>query len=58
MQRPVIYFQFTARDTNTVGRYRGEFFINNDEGKLILPIREDLYINVQDSFTSTDPCCV
>jgi hypothetical protein len=53
-----IYFQFTARDTNTVGRYRGEFFINNDEGKLILPIREDLYINVQDSFTSTDPCCV
>ena len=53
-----IYFQFTQRDTNTVGRYKGEFFLNNDEGKLILPIREDLYINIQDSFTSTDPCCV
>jgi hypothetical protein len=53
-----IYFKFSARDTNTVGRYRGEFFISNDEGKLILPIRDSLFINVQDSFSSTDPCCV
>jgi hypothetical protein len=52
-----IYFQFTERDTKTVGRYIGEFLIKNDEGNLILPLREEIYINVQDSFSSTEPCC-
>jgi hypothetical protein len=52
-----IYYQFTSRDSNTVGRYQGQFLIKNDEGNLILPIREDLYINVQDSFISESPCC-
>ena len=52
-----IYYKFTARDTNTPGRYTGEFMIRTDEGNLILPIREELYINVQDSFISTNPCC-
>lgn len=52
-----IYFKFTQRDTNTVGRYQGQFLIKNDEGNLILPLREELYINIQDSFISTDPCC-
>jgi len=52
-----VYFKFTERDTNTVGRYQGQFLIKNDEGNLILPLREELYINVQDSFIATDPCC-
>ena len=52
-----IYFQFTERDTNTPGRYLGQFIIKNDEGNLILPIREELYINVQESFISNTPCC-
>jgi hypothetical protein len=52
-----IYFKFTARDTNTVGRYQGQFLIRNDEGNLILPIREELYINIQDSFISETACC-
>jgi len=52
-----IYFKFTTRDTNTVGRYEGQFLIKNDEGNLILPIREQLYINVQDSFISETACC-
>ena len=52
-----IYFKFTARDTNTTGRYQGQFLIKNDEGNLILPIREELYINVQDSFISETACC-
>jgi hypothetical protein len=52
-----IYFQFTARDTNTPGRYQGQFLIKNDEGNLILPIREDLYVNIQESFISESPCC-
>jgi len=52
-----IYYQFTARDTNQVGRYQGQFLLKNDEGNLILPLREELYVNVQDSFISTEPCC-
>ena len=52
-----IYFQFTQRDTNTVGRYQGQFLIKNDDGNLILPIREELYINIQDSFISETACC-
>jgi hypothetical protein len=52
-----IYFKFTARDTNTPGRYQGQFLIKNDEGNLIVPIREELYINIQDSFISETACC-
>ena len=52
-----IYFKFTSRDTNTPGRYEGQFLIKNDEGTLILPIREELYINVQPSFISETACC-
>lgn len=52
-----VYFRFTSRDTNTVGRYQGQFLIKNEEGNLILPIREELYINVQDSFISETACC-
>ena len=52
-----IYFKFTARDTDTIGRYQGQFLIKNDEGNLILPIRENLYINIQDSFISETACC-
>jgi hypothetical protein len=40
-----------------VGRYQGQFLIKNVEGNLILPIREELYINVQDSFISEQACC-
>jgi hypothetical protein len=52
-----IYFKFTERDTNTPGRYQGQFLIKNDEGNLILPIREELFINIQDSFISETACC-
>ncbi len=52
-----VYFQFTSRDTNTPGRYQGQFLIRNDEGNLILPIREELYINIQESFISETACC-
>jgi hypothetical protein len=64
-----LYYQFTNRDTNTVGRYEGQFMLRSDDGVLILPIREKLYINVQESFIADDlpyqncyvsefPCCV
>ena len=52
-----IYFKFSSYDTDTVGRFQGQFLIKNDEGNLILPIREELYINIQDSFISEQACC-
>jgi hypothetical protein len=52
-----IYFKFTSRDTDTPGRYQGQFLIKNDEGNLILPLREELYINIQESFISETACC-
>lgn len=41
-------YQFTERDTNKVGRYVGQFTIEflDGTGTLIVPIREQLYINV------------
>lgn len=52
-----VYFRFTSRDTNTVGQYVGQFLIKNDDGNLILPLRDELYIYVQDSFIAESPCC-
>jgi hypothetical protein len=56
-QEYYVYFRFTARDTDTPGRYEGQFLIKSEEGNLILPIRESLYINIQESFISEDQCC-
>lgn len=52
-----IYFKFTETDTNEVGRYEGQFLIKNDDGTLILPITEKLFINIQDSFIEKNECC-
>jgi hypothetical protein len=52
-----IYYRFTSRDTNTTGRYTGKFLVKNNDGNLIMPIREDLYINIEDSFISETGCC-
>ena len=63
-----IYYQFKYRDTNQVGRFEGQFMLNTDDGVLIIPIREKLFINVQESFIVDDlpydsnyviefPCC-
>jgi hypothetical protein len=64
-----IYYQFTNKDTRKVGRYEGQFLLRNSDGVLILPIRDKLYINIQESFIADDlpydscyvsefPCCV
>ena len=52
-----IYYQFKKKDTNKVGRYEGQFMLKNDQGDLIVPIRERLFINIQDSFISDNSCC-
>ena len=64
-----LYYQFTNRDTSKVGRYEAQFMLRSSDGVLILPIREKLYVNVQDSFIADDlpydscyvsefPCCI
>lgn len=52
-----IYYQFVSSDTSKTGRFVGEFSITTSEGELIVPIRENLYINVTDSFIKTNYCC-
>jgi hypothetical protein len=52
-----VYFKFTERDTNQVGQYSGEFLIRNDQGDLVLPLREELNIYIQESFIIKSPCC-
>jgi subtilisin-like proprotein convertase family protein len=64
-----LYYQFTSTDTNLIGRFEGQFMLRNSEGVLILPIREKLFINIQESFIANDleyqscyvsefPCCI
>lgn len=64
-----LYYQFQNRDTNKIGRFEGQFMLKSNDGVLILPIREKLFINVQESFIADDleysncytsefPCCV
>ena len=33
------------------------FMLKNTQGDLIVPIRERLFITIQDSFISDTPCC-
>jgi hypothetical protein len=44
-----VYYVFNSRDTNTVGKFEGEFLFRADEGSIILPIREKLYINITET---------
>ncbi len=52
-----VYYQFTKRNTSTIGRYEGEFNITTDQGLIILPLRDRLYINIIDSFVDPEFCC-
>jgi hypothetical protein len=55
-----VYYRFTPQDTSRIGRYEGQFMFINDDGTLVLPIREPLFINVVESFISDslpyNPC--
>lgn len=46
-----ITYQFSNKDTNTCGRYIGQFEIEflDGSGTLIAPIREELFINILSS---------
>ena len=52
-----IYFQFSKKNTDSVGRYEGEFKIQTEQGIIDLPLKEKLYINVLDSLSNPDFCC-
>jgi hypothetical protein len=63
-----IYYQFQNTDTSKEGRFSGEFILKNSDGVLIVPLGEQLFINVTDSFIIDDinysscyvidfPCC-
>lgn len=41
-----IYYKWGLRDTNTKGRFIGEFLVVLENGELVSPIREELYINI------------
>lgn len=47
-----IYYRWQPSDVMEAGRYQGQFLIEflTDGTQLVAPVREDLYINIQDSF--------
>jgi hypothetical protein len=63
-----VYYQFTPNDTKIVARYKGQFLFRNETGYLTLPLNQEIYVNVTDSFVINDfeyqscyvvdfPCC-
>jgi len=52
-------YKFDVKDTNMSGCYRAEFRVDflDDGCSLIVPIREDLFVNVLDSFTKAKIVC-
>tara|TARA_B100001094_G_C18164324_1_gene791148 strand:- start:1589 stop:1990 length:402 start_codon:yes stop_codon:yes gene_type:complete len=51
-----IFYRWREVDTNKPGRYQGEFsiYLNDDCAELIVPIRDELYINISDSFARSN----
>ena len=47
-----IYYRWQPTDVMEVGRYQGQFLIEflTDGTQLVAPVREDLFINIQESF--------
>lgn len=54
-----IGYKFTKKDTDTAGSFRGEFKIDflDENITLIVPIREELIVNVLDSQTLSKIVC-
>jgi hypothetical protein len=41
-----IYYKWVQKDTNKKGRFVGQFLVQLEEGELVSPIAENLYINI------------
>ena len=52
-----IYYKWKKQDVKKSGRFEGQFIIyfHDDNTELIVPIRENLYINISESFVKS-PC--
>lgn len=44
-----LYYRFTKNDTSKTGRFEGEFLLKSENGTLLLPIRDQLFINITES---------
>jgi hypothetical protein len=53
----VVEYKFTTRQTAQTGRYRAEFVIQDYTGSAILPLRQELYVNITGSITEVGFCC-
>ena len=52
-----IYYQFTKKNSSEVGRFEAEFKVSNDQGEIILPLNEKIFVNILESFSNSDFCC-
>ena len=52
-----ITYQFTKRNTSTLGRYEVEFKVTNSQGTIIIPLREKIFVTILDSFVESEFCC-
>lgn len=44
-----LYYKFSKNDTSKSGSFEGEFLLKSENGTLLLPIRDRLFINVTES---------
>jgi hypothetical protein len=52
-----IYYQFTKKNTSDIGRFEVEFRVLNNQGEIILPLTEKIFVNILESFSNSDFCC-
>jgi hypothetical protein len=52
-----IYYQFTKKNTSNIGRFEVEFRVLNNQGEIILPLTEKIFVNILESFSNSDFCC-
>ena len=53
-----IHYKFTKKNTSNTGRYICEFSFNTNQGTVNLPITDNLYVTILDSFSNSEFCCV
>jgi hypothetical protein len=53
----VVEYKFTTRQTSNIGRYKAEFVIQDYTGSSILPLRQELFVNITSSIIEADFCC-
>jgi hypothetical protein len=52
-----IYYQFTKKNTSRIGRFIVEFTVQTNQGIIILPLRDRIFVNITDSFVDPEFCC-